>query len=481
MLRDRLRPEYAVAAVFVAAAFMNILDSTIVNVALPTIARDFHVSVSSTDSVIIGYLVSLAVWIPASGWVGDRLGTKRTFLAALVLFTVASALCGLATGLGQLVAFRVLQGVGGGMLNPVGTAMLFRAFPPERRARAAQVLVVPTVVAPAVGPVLGGLLVDQLSWRWAFYINLPIGLAALLFGLVFLHEHREPTAGRFDLVGFVLAGAGLALVLYTLSVAPALGWGSVPVVAAGVGGLLALALFVWVEPRQAAPLLDLRLFANRLFRATNGASLCASAAFVGMLFAVPLFLQDLVGTSALTSGLTTFPEAIGVLMSSQVVGRLYPRVGPRRLMAAGLFWVAMAMASFSLVRLDADLWLIRLGMWCIGVGMACVFLPVQAAAFATISSRDTGRASALFNAQNRVGAALGVAVLASVLGVQAGGAPSDLSGPLAAFQRAFLVAAGMALAGSLLSLTVSDRDAANTMRPRRSGDVPEPEAVATAP
>lgn len=466
MGREWLKPEYAVAAVFVASVFMNILDSTIVNVALPTLAREFHVEVSSTDGVVIGYLVSLAVWVPASGWVGDRLGTKRTFLFALVLFTVASALCGLATSLAQLVTFRVVQGIGGGMLTPVGTAMLFRAFPPERRARAAQILMLPTVVAPAIGPVLGGLLVDQLSWRWAFYINLPIGIVAFFFGLGFLREHREPTAGRFDVAGFVLAGAGFALVLYALSVAPTLGWGSSVVQATAVVGLLAIAVLVWVEHHQLAPLLDLRLFANRLFRATNLASLCASAAFVGVLFMVPLFLQDLIGTSALTSGLTTFPEAIGVLVSSQVVGWLYPRVGPRRLMAAGLAGVATAMALFSLVSLDTDLWIMRLLMWCIGVGMANVFLPVQAAAFATISSQQTGRASALFNAQNRLGSALGVAILASVLGAQTHGTPTDAIGSLAAFHRAFLVAAGMAILGAVISLTISDGDAANTMHAR---------------
>ncbi|MCC7106556.1 MAG: MFS transporter [Chloroflexi bacterium] len=216
-MRERLRPEIIVAIVYVMALFMNLMDQTIVNVALPTLAREFDVPVQATDGVVIGYLVSLAVWIPASGWVGDRLGTKRTFLSALAIFVFASALRGQARSLAELVLFRALQGAGGGMMTPVGMAMLFRAFPPRLRSRAAQVLIIPTAIAPSCGPVVGGLLVDQLSWRWAFYINLPIGLLAILFGLAFLREHRESGAGRFDLAGFLLAGTGFPLVLFGLS------------------------------------------------------------------------------------------------------------------------------------------------------------------------------------------------------------------------------------------------------------------------
>ncbi|HYK27584.1 MAG TPA: MFS transporter, partial [Streptosporangiaceae bacterium] len=167
----------AVGVVFVAAMFMSIMDATIVNVALPTIGRDFAVSPTAVDTISIGFLVSLAVFIPASGWLGDRFGGKRILLIAIVVFTVASALCGLATSLGELVVFRILQGAGGGMLAPVGMAMLYRAFPPEERIRASAILTLPTTFAPALGPVLGGLLVTDLSWRWVFYVNLPIGAA----------------------------------------------------------------------------------------------------------------------------------------------------------------------------------------------------------------------------------------------------------------------------------------------------------------
>ena len=201
--------------VFVTGLFMEILDTTIVNVALPTLGREFGVGTSSIEWVVIGYLLSLAVWIPASGWIGDKVGTKQTFLFAIGTFTVASALCGQAHSLGELVAFRVLQGVGGGMMTPVGTAMLFRAFAPERRAKASTVLIIPTVMAPALGPVVGGLLVTQLSWRWIFYVNVPSASWRSLRVLL-LREHRGPTAGRSTRRLRAQRG-GLALVLYALS------------------------------------------------------------------------------------------------------------------------------------------------------------------------------------------------------------------------------------------------------------------------
>ena len=473
-----------VAIVYICGMLMNSLDSTIVNVALATLSRQFGIPPSAIEAVVIGYLVSLAVFIPASGWLGDRFGTKRIFLLALALFTGASALCGLAQSFGQLVAFRVLQGAGGGMLTPVGMAMLYRTFPPQERVGVSRILMFATILGPASGPVLGGFLIERLSWRWAFYVNLPVGALAFLFGLLFLREHREATAGPFDLPGFLLAGGGFSLAMYALSAGPAHGWGRPGVLIPALLGALLLAAFVAVELRVAAPMVQLNLLANRLFRSTILVSLFATCGFTGILFLVPLFLQEARGASPLASGLTTFPEALGVVLSTQVVARLYPRVGPRRLMAAGLAGVATAMLLLALIRLDSSPWLVRLLMFAIGVGMAYVFLPNQAASLATISRAATGRAATLSSAQRQLGAALGVAILSTVLGVVGATRPGPGGAPApnpTAYHIAFVAAACLALIGATIALTtVPDADAAITMRPKGAPARPAPAESAVA-
>ena len=469
MARREIDPKISVAVVYVLAMFMAIMDITIVNVALPTIGREFSVPPAQVDVVVTSFLVSLAVFIPASGWLGDRFGTKRVLLGAIAIFTVASALCGQAHSLTELAIFRILQGVGGGMLTPVGMAMLYRTFPPAERVRAARILIIPTACAPALGPVVGGLLVTKLSWRWVFYVNLPIGAAAVAFGLLFLHEHREPDPGRFDAPGFVLSAVGFASLMYAVSEGPAKGWGSTPIVVTGVTGLVLIPALVWWELRTAEPLLDLRLLRDRLFRTTSMVIVFAMASFLGTLFLVALFFQYGLGKSALVSGLSTFPEAIGVMVGAQVAARVYAHLGPRRVIAAGLLGVSGVTALMSLAGHGTTLWYMRGLLLLLGFSIAHVMVPSQAAAFATISPASTGRASGFFNATRQLSSALGVAILTTVFAAAgaatgvagAGGAStSDLTG----YHVAFLTASGIALLGVLAALLVHDADAAGTMR-----------------
>src|SRR3954468_92986 len=411
----RIEYKWIVATVFVFGMFIDILDSTIVNVALPDLGREFHASTADIEWIVLGYLLSLAVWIPASGWIGDRFGTRRVFLAALGMFTLASALCGQSNSLRELVSFRVLQGVGGGMLVPVGTAMLFRAFPPIERAKASTVLIMPTVLAPALGPVLGGWLVTDVSWRWIFYVNLPVGALAFAIGFLYLREEREGIAGRFDLPGFVLSGAGLALVLFALSEGPVRGWRSIEVRGTGVVGVAMFALLIVVETRVPDPMLALRLFRERMFRNANVLLLFTYGSFIGVIFLMPLYLQNLRGFTPLVSGLTTFPQALGVIVSSQIVGRLYHRVGPRRLIVFGMLAMTMVTLPLPSMTPGTSLWLIRTVMFGRGIAMAFAFVPMQAATYANIEAVDTGRASAIYSTQRQVAAALGVATLGTVL------------------------------------------------------------------
>jgi EmrB/QacA subfamily drug resistance transporter len=461
-IRARVSKEVIVGVVFVSAMFMSVMDVTVVNTAIPTLARDFHATNSSVEWVVTGYLLSLAVWIPASGWIGDRFGAKRVLLFAIAVFTCGSMLCAAANGVGMLTLARVVQGVGGGMLQPVGMALLFRTFPPERRARASQILIIPTAVAPAIGPIIGGLLVEHASWRWVFLINVPIGIAAFTFGAVFLDRTAHASPGRFDVAGFVLAGAGLPLLLFAASRGPIDGWTSTTVLGCGAVALALLAAFVVVELRIDEPLLYLRILRDRLFLDCTLVGVVGFGAFLGTLFIVPLYLQQSRGFSPLSSGLTTFPEALGVVTSVQIAGRLYPRIGPRRLTVGGLLWLSLMLVwAATLFDGNTSLWLIRLFMFGIGTGVAYVVISQQAAAFTTVAPDDMGRATAISAAIRQSSAAAGIALLATVLAIRAG--HGSLPGPTD-FRPVFLTAAAMALIGALVALRIRDSDAAATMR-----------------
>jgi EmrB/QacA subfamily drug resistance transporter len=454
-----------VAVVYVAAMFMAIMDTTIVNVALPAIGRDFRARADGVGLVSIAYLVSLTVFIPASGWLGDRIGGRRALLGAIGLFTVASGLCGLSASLGELVAFRILQGAGGAVMTPVGLAMLFRVYPPAERVRVSSILAVVTALAPALGPVLGGVFTTYSSWRLVFFANVPIGIATFVFGAVALADHVPSHPGRLDLTGLALSGLGLGSVMYGISEGPARGWLAAPVLAAVCAGAALLAVTVVVELRAPNPLVDLRLFRNRLFAAATSLYALGSVAYLGTLFLAALFFQDALGLSAVQSGLTVFPSALGVMAGSQVVTRvLYWRVGPRRLIAAGLPVVAAAAALMAQVGAGTSLWLVRLIMVALGLGVSLVFIPNQAASMATITKAETGRASAIFNAGKQLGGAVGVALLSTVLA--AVGPGTERGGNLAAYHDGFLAAAVAAIS-VLVALTVRDKDAAATMVPRR--------------
>jgi EmrB/QacA subfamily drug resistance transporter len=461
--------KWIVAVVYVSALFLDILDTTIVNVAIPSLGRELHTE--SAEWVVLGYTLSLAVWIPTSGWLGDRFGTKRTFLFALMAFTSGSLLCGAAQSIGQLIAFRVLQGVGGGMLTPVGLAMLFRAFPPAERARAATLIMIPTLAAPALGPVLGGLIVTNVSWRWIFLVNVPVGMTAFWFGWRHLREHKHPASGRFDIAGFALSGAALALIVYTLSEGPEAGWTSPLVLTCAVIGVIAAIAMVVVELRIPSPMLALRLLHNRMFRQCNLVSLFSIASFLGVTFVMPLYLQLLRGMTPLQSGLTTFPQAFGVMVSSMIAGRVYARIGPRRLMTFGFISAALAIALYTRLDLHTSLWLIRALMFGRGLCMGFAFVPMQAASYATIEPSQNGRASSIFSTQRQVGVSLGVAIMASILAahmsLSRSPLPNEVHRALTGVRWAFGVAVGFALLAGVCSYFIRDQDAEATMVARQ--------------
>ncbi len=469
----RIEYKYIVALLAVFAIFMELLDSTVVNVAIPTLQRDFNVGTASTIQwVITGYLLSLAVFIPISGWAGDRFGTKRVFMFALSVFSAASLLCALAWNIESLIAFRILQGVGGGMLSPVAFSTLWRAFPPEERSKAAGIMVVPAAVAPASGPIIGGLLLKYLSWHWIFIVNVPIGITALVITFFYLKEHTEPDPGRFDPYGFALSATGLASLLYALSQAGNNGFSDPAVLAFGIAGIALIATFVIVELRTKEPMLDVRIFANALFRACNLAWLVTMFAFGSMIFLLTLELQQARGLSALEAGLVVFTMAIGVMFIAQPASRIYRVVGPQRMIALGLAVSAATYFALSQVDLGTSEWTIRGIMFIRGLGFGLVLVPLQAATYATVTPAQTGRATAVYNATSQFASSLGVAVAASLLTSRLAYHNFDQRNPatypraLDAFQDSFLVLAIVSTIGVAVAILISDRAAAPTMNVR---------------
>ncbi len=461
-LTRRFPHEKAVVIVYTVTMFMSIMDSQIVNVALASLSRDFRVTTASVQWVVTSYLMSIAVFVPASGWLGDRFGTKKIYLIAVGAFTAASLLCAASSNFPELVAMRILQGMGGGMMVPVGMAMLYRAYPPSQRVQVARLITRVMVLAPAMAPLIGGSLVTWGSWRWIFTINLPFGLVAIAFGSAFLVEHREPREGTFDLLGALSGGVGLGLLLYAVGSGPTNGWGSSLVLVSGAVALFALGIFVRQELRRSHPLLNLGLLANRMFRRSCALIGCSTIAFFGSLVFTALYLQEGRGFSAIQSGLSTFPEAIGVGVSSQFVARLFPRVGPRRLLAIGFSGLVVGTFVLSRADLSTNLWEIRGTCFFLGVSLAFNMLSNQAAAFSQISPASTGHASAIYNTIQRASSSLGVALLSTVLAL-AGGNVVHRRIPMAAFHWVFGTSALLAGLGVLLALRIHDEDAAAAM------------------
>ncbi len=457
---------YRVMVVYIVGLFMTIIDGTIVNVALPTLAREFEVSSTDIEWVSIAYLLALAAVIPAAGWLGDRFGTKRMFVVALAVFVIASGLCGAAPSLSILVVFRILQGLGAGLITPIGSAMLFRAFPLEERSTATVGVLSVAVVAPAIGPVLGGVLVDNTSWRWIFFVNLPIGAVALVLAALWLREERQDAAGRLDVRGLVLSATGVSLLIYTLSTGPENGWLAPQTIATAAIGVVAVVALVVIELGLDQPLLQLRLFANRLFRIVNISASMVYAGFFGWVFVLPLYMQTLRGFSATQSGLVQAPQAFAVFVVSNLLGkRVYRVVGPRRLMIVGSAATAMITGAFALADLDTPLWILGTGSALRGAAVGMVFVSIQTAVYASVSHADTGRATSLFNTQRQIAFAAGVALAASVIAAEVsavGGDSAPAIDRLPAYQWGFLAMGLVMLPAAVASWFVHDEDVAAT-------------------
>ncbi len=414
--------KWVVASVVVFGVFMSILDQTIVNIAIPRLQTAFGADIHSVQWVLTAYILTQGVITPTAGYFADTLGTKRFYIISLAAFTLGSVLCGIAWSLPALIFFRVLQGAGGAALFPLSITMLFREFPPQERGIASGVFGVPALLAPAIGPTLGGYLVTYAGWQAIFFINLPIGILAIVLVSIFIRETQAQVNQRFDFLGFFFVAVGLTAVLYGLSDASTDGWGSGQVIGSITGGLIALVIFVFVElaivRHEGRPLLDLRLFTNRPFTLSIIASLFVIFSLFGGVFLFPLYLQSLRGQSAFQAGIILLPQALAAMVATIVGGRLVDRIGVRGVMVPGLLILAYATWQLSYLSLYSSFGWIQLILIIRGLALGFCVQPLTVAGLSEINPRQLAQASSLNTVARAVSSSLGIAVLATLVQTQ---------------------------------------------------------------
>ncbi len=396
-------------------AFMAILDSSIVNVAIPSIMTVFNASPGSVQWVSTVYLLALGVVVPLSGWLGDKLGFKRLYILSMGVFVGGSLLCTLAWDLNSLIVARVVQAAGGGMIMPTTMAMIYRMVPRERIGGGMGIFGIALLVAPAIGPTLGGYLVEYVNWRWIFTINLPVGVVGILLSLAVLPEFQSKHPGRLDVAGALTSAIGLFCLLLAFSRGADWGWGAEPTVLLFAASFFAFVLFVYLELTSANPLLDLRVFKYTTFTMANLTIVASTVGMFAGLFYLPLFLQSIRGMGAMETGLLMMPGALlsGAVMP--ITGRLYDRIGPRPLVVAGLLLLAGVTFLFHNLNLATASSTIVVWVMFRGMVMALANMPAQTAALADIPTELVGRASALTNIIARVASSFGISVLTSIL------------------------------------------------------------------
>jgi DHA2 family multidrug resistance protein len=414
--------KWVVAIVVIFGLFMSVLDSTIVNIAIPRLQTAFGSNLNSVQWVLTGYILIQGVATPLTGFFSDRLGTKRFYLVALVIFTAGSALCGLAWSLPTLILFRLLQGLGGAFLAPLAITMIYSEFPPNERGTAIGTLGIPVLLAPALGPTIGGYIVTFGNWPLIFYINVPIGILGVILGAVLLRDTHTRSNTRFDIAGFVFSAIGLGTLLYALSDASTDGWGSTKVLAFLFTGILSLAIFVAVEllisGRGGQPLLNLRIFGNLPFLTSNVASMFVTFALYGGLFLSPIYLQNLRGLSAYQSGLLLLPQALASMVAVVAGGRLVDRIGVRAVVLPGLAILALANWELTKLTLTTPIWQYQIILILRGFSLGLSAQPLVVSALSEIRPHLLAQASALNTALRFVASSLGVAILATLVQTQ---------------------------------------------------------------
>jgi len=468
---------WRIAIVVILGSIMSVLDTTVVNVALEPLSRDLHVPLDDIQWVATGYLLSLAAIIPVTGWAGKRFGARTVFISALVLFTLGSALCGLASSAGSLVAFRVLQGIGGGMLTPMGQIILVRATPREKLPRVMSAIGVPIVLAPIFGPTLGGLLIEHVSWQSIFLINVPIGILTFVAAWKLLPKDPPEGAERLDLMGLILIAVGVVGITYGLAESGSAGTlASAHVVIPLIVGLVLVAAFVVRALRIPFPLLDVRLYANRAFSAASITTFCLGAALFGAMILMPLYFQIVRGEDAVHTGLLLIPQGVGAGLAMHVSGRSVERWGGGITAFTGGALTLVATVPFLLLSGETSYWLIGAAMVFRGFGIGMSIMPAMTAAFTVLRPDQVSDATPQLTTLMRVGGSIGTAILTVILQNQLTSAGPQASADAMAdcFNVAFVWVMGITVVALLptILLIVAERRARNEKL--------DPESEATA-
>jgi len=410
------RETMVVAGVVLLGAIMSILDTTIVNVAIDRLSIDFHSSLTTIQWVVTGYTLALAAVIPATGWAADRFGTKRIYIASLLLFMLGSALCAVAWSAGSLIAFRVLQGVGGGMIMPAVMTIMTKKAGPHRLGRVMGILGVPMLVAPIIGPILGGWLVDDVSWRWIFLINVPIGVIAVILAQIVLEKDRPEPSQRLDWLGMVLLSPGLTLFIFGLAESASGGFGQFKSWAPILVGVALIATFFAHSWRKGGgALIDIKTFTHTRAGAAAGTFTLFAIAFFGALLLIPLYYQTVRGASALEAGLLLAPQGIGAMITMPLAGKLTDRYGPNLWPACGIPLLVIGIAPFAFVTAHTSYALLCGFSFVLGLGMGFSMMPTMTAAMQAVPAAAIARTSTAMNIIRQGGASIGTAILSVIL------------------------------------------------------------------
>jgi len=450
--------------------FMIMLDNTVVNVALPAIQRDLGVGLSELQWIVTGYALTFAALMLSGGKLADHYGRRLIFVVGLMIFTLASLACGLADSGEVLIAARVVQGAGAALMNPATLSIISATFPPEQRGMAIGLWAGISALALAIGPLVGGLLTDHLDWSWIFFVNVPVGVVAVAASFLVIEESRDMSEEkRLDLPGQLAGGLGLFALTYALIEANTYGWTSGRILGSFGVAAVAIVAFTWLERVQRVPMLDLGLFRNGTFAGANAVVLLVALAMFGVFFFVSLYMQNILGYSAVEAGAAFLPMTVLIILIAPIAGKTSDRIGSRWLMTVGMVLVGLQLLYFSRLGVDESFWNLLPGFLTGGVGMALVMTPSAAAAVRSVPVDTAGVGSAVLNACRQVGGAMGVAVIGAIMAAEIG----DRRSPEAfvdGFSTALLVAATIAFAGAAVAFAA--------VRTHRTAGEPTPIAEA---